>query len=215
MGTRRVLARGEDHGRGGDASEADEVTDQVPLPVQEIRHRRPEQRRHDAHSRDASRVVVQLRHAVLVGGVALHVQGQQRVAAERLRLAGDDPEDDEAPPVPGREDLLQEAPRQGAAVVDLGHAGHGERPLGLGEVEGLGGVGGVREEQEAVERHGQRDDAVDDEQPAPPAQATQAVHALVDPCLDEATDACRRMTLVPWTYMGRPSRSDSQCAGEA
>jgi len=45
--------------------------------------------------------------------VILQVQREQRVGAEGLSLAGDDPEPDEAPPVPRREHLLEEAQGDG------------------------------------------------------------------------------------------------------
>ncbi|TKW51680.1 hypothetical protein CTA1_2809 [Colletotrichum tanaceti] len=189
-GARRVPGRHQHHGRRGDAGDADEVGDEVPLPAEQVRQRRPEERRHDAHGGHARRVVVELRHAVLADRVALHVEPEQRVGAEGLGLARDDPEHDEAPPVPRGEDLFGEPQRQRRPFLDDddGHPGAREGLFVLAEVEGGGRVRRVREAEEAVEGDGQGHEAVDDEEPAPAAEAAQAVHAGVDAGLDEAAE---------------------------
>lgn len=154
---RRVFGSGKDHGGRDDARDADEVADEVPLAVEEVGERGPEERGHDADGRHARGVVVQLRHGVLGRRVALHVQGHQRVRAERLGLARDDPQHDEAPEEPRRQGAFEERPRDGRSVFHWRHARHRQGLLGLGEIEGRGRRRRVREEDEAVEGNWQRD----------------------------------------------------------
>jgi len=70
-----IIRGGQDEGRGDNPRDGDKVSHQVPLAVEKVGERRPEERGYDARGGDAGRVVVELRDSVLVFWVALHVQG--------------------------------------------------------------------------------------------------------------------------------------------
>lgn len=60
-----------------DTRDADEVSNQVPLPAKEVGQSGPQDGADDSHSWDAGWVVVQLRHGVLVRRMGLHIQSKQ------------------------------------------------------------------------------------------------------------------------------------------
>lgn len=122
----RDVRGGEEQCRRYNAYGADEVADEIPLAVEEIGQRRPEERRADAHGRHNGRVEVQLGDAVRVRRTVLQVQPQQPVRAERLGLAREDPQDHETPEKLGGYRASEEAPGEGRTVLDPRHAGDGE-----------------------------------------------------------------------------------------
>jgi hypothetical protein len=86
-------------------------------------------------------------------------------------------------PLPSRPPQL--TPRRPAHII---HSLNSKLDLVFPQVERPAVLRQVRDEEEARARNRQADDAVHDEQPLPPGQAVQAVHALVDARLQVAAE---------------------------
>lgn len=178
----------QDHDGGCNANDADPVADEVAFAVEEISQRGPKQGRDDANGRYAGWVVVQLADGIFVDRVAFEEEGEKRVAGKGLCLSRNDPEHDEAPELPRRKHFLDEAQSDGGALLNDRHAGHSQALLIVAEIKRRGVARRVWEEDEAVQRNRDGEEAVNDEQPSPTREAAAAIEALMDARLDEAAN---------------------------
>lgn len=178
----------QDHDGGCNANEADPVADEVAFAIQEISQRGPKQGRDDANGRYAGWVVVQLADGIFMSRVAFEEERKERVAGKGLCLSCNDPEHDEAPELPGRENFLDEAQSDGRILLNDRHAGHSQAFLILAEVECRGVARRVWEKGEAVQRNRDGEKAVNDEQPSPAREAAAAIETLMNAGLDEAAN---------------------------
>ncbi|KAI6763752.1 hypothetical protein HG530_007541 [Fusarium avenaceum] len=119
---------------------------------------------------------------------------KEGVCAEGLGLASDDPENDKSPPEPRCENHLAVAKRETGPLLGRRDTGDGQSSLFFGEVKRSGCMRCIREQEEAVYRNRDSDQAVNDKQPAPTAQAMFAIHARVNARLDETSNHGPRQT---------------------
>lgn len=73
-------------------------------------------------------------------------------------------------------------------MLHLRHSRSRKRALGLGQVEGPGRQGGVRKEEEPIQRNGKGDEPIDDEQPPPARKSPGTIQATVNAGLYEAAN---------------------------
>lgn len=178
----------QDHDGGCNANDADPVAHEVAFAVEEISQRGPKQGRDDANSWYAGWVVVQLGDTILMRRAAFEEEREKRVAGKGLCFSGNDPEHDEAPELPGRKHFLEEAQSDGRALLNDRYAGHSQALLVVVEIKCRGVARRVWEEDEAVQRNRDGEEAVNDEQPSPTREAAAAIEALVNARLDEAAN---------------------------
>jgi hypothetical protein len=106
----------------------------IPLASYEIGQGGPEQSRYDTDRGDSGGVVVHLRDGILIGWVAFHIELQQRIRAERLRLSSENPQNYEHVPVPGPKAMLQKGPGDRSALRDFRYTRNCQRLLFCGEI---------------------------------------------------------------------------------
>jgi hypothetical protein len=96
--------------------------------------------------------------------------------------------------MPPPENALPGRPAQLAArcPAHIIHSLHSQLDLILPQVKGSAILRQIRDEEEARTGNRQADHAIHDEQPLPPGQAVQAVHAFVDARLQVAAEHRRR-----------------------